>query len=158
MAEEKPYTYYDVETDLGSQEAQDFIKFQSTRNNIKEPVISSKKKVFNPLSLLLFDPTLGPAAWIRKGRYNKKISEGKLDQVTDLERLEFESKGDPNRGIFEGYLNPKNLIPRDKKNEVEIVGDIATGAVTGVPLGLKAIVELLTIGIDTGSLILFLVD
>jgi hypothetical protein len=44
MAEEKPYTYYDVETELGSQEAQDFIKFQSTRNNVKEPVVSSKKK------------------------------------------------------------------------------------------------------------------
>ena len=44
MAEEKPYTYYDVETELGSQEAQDFIKFQSTRNNIKEPIVSSKKK------------------------------------------------------------------------------------------------------------------
>ena len=57
MAEEKPYTYYDVETELGSQEAQDFIKFQSTRNNIKEPVVSSKKKVFNPLSLLLFTDT-----------------------------------------------------------------------------------------------------
>ena len=52
MAEEKPYTYYDVETELGSQEAQDFIKFQSTRNNVKEPIVSSKKKVFNPLSLL----------------------------------------------------------------------------------------------------------
>ena len=151
MAEEKPYTYYDVETDLGSQEAQDFIKFQSTRNNIKEPIVSSKKKVFNPLSLLLFDPTLGTAAWIRKAKYNKKISEGKLDQVTDFEKLEFESKADENRGIFEGYLNPKNLVPRDKKTEVEVVGDVATGAVTGIPLGLKAIVELLTIGVDTGS-------
>ena len=51
----------------------------------------------------------------RKAKYNKKIADGKLDEVTDAERLEFESKVDKNRGFFE-RLNPEKLIPRDTKN------------------------------------------
>jgi len=54
---------------------------------------------------------------------------------------------DKNRGFFE-RLNPKNLIPRDTKKEVDILGDIHTGAVTGLPLGVKSLAEFLTIGTD----------
>jgi hypothetical protein len=151
MAEEKPYTYFDSINEIGNEEVQDLVKFESTRNNIKEPVVTSKKKVFNPLSLLLFDPTLGHSMWAQKIKYNKKIKEGRLDDVTDAERLQFESKADPKRGIFSGYLNPKNMIPMDKESEVDLTADIAKGLVTGLPLGIKAITELLTIGIDTGS-------
>ena len=38
------------------------------------------------MAILLMDPTLGAHAWVRKAKYNKKISEGKLDEVTDDER------------------------------------------------------------------------
>jgi len=150
-ADEKPYRYFDIEDEFNSGELKDFVQFQSTKNNIKEPVVTSKKKVFNPLSLLLLDPVMAPQAWARKIQYNKKIKEGKIDEVTEAERVEFESKADSKRGIFSGYLSPKNYTPIDKKNEVEIGGDIATGAVTALPLGAKAITELFTIGIDTGA-------
>jgi hypothetical protein len=148
MANEKPYTYYDSISELGNKDIEDLVKFESTKNNVKEPVVSSKKKVFNPLSLLLLDPIMAPQAWARKIQYNKKIKEGRLEDVTDAERLQFESKVDPNRGIFSGSLNPKNMIPMDKKSEVDLTADIATGAVTGLPLGAKAMLELLTIGAD----------
>ena len=151
MANEKPYTYYDSISELGNKDIKDLVKFESTKNNVKEPVVSSKKKVFNPLSLLLLDPIMAPQAWARKIQYNKKIKEGRLDDVTDAERLQFESKADPNRGIFSGSLNPKNMIPMDKKSEVDLTADIATGAVTGLPLGAKAMLELLTIGADISS-------
>ena len=85
-----------------------------------------------------------------KAKYNKKIADGKLDEVTDFERLEFESKADPKRGIFE-RLNPKKLIPRDTKTEVDAISDVATGAVTGLPLGVKSLAEFLTIGVDLGA-------
>ncbi|MBT6402427.1 hypothetical protein HOK09_03125, partial [Candidatus Woesearchaeota archaeon] len=135
---------------LDDEDVKDQIRFQVSRNNVKEPKHKSKKKVFNPMSILLMDPVLGTHAWIRKAKYNKKIAEGKLDKVTDFEKLEFESKADPNRGFFE-RLNPKNLIPRDTKKEVDVLSDIATGAVTGPPLAVKALSELLTIGVDIGA-------
>ena len=148
---EKPFNYRDsLPNKLDDKDVLDQIRFQVSRNNVKQPQHKSKKKVFNPLSLLLLDPTLGGHAWIRKAKYNKKIAEGKLDEVTDFERLEFESKADPNRGFFE-RLNPKNLIPRDTKKEIDLIGDIQTGAVTGVPLAVKSLVEFLTIGVDIGA-------
>jgi len=37
---------------------------------------------------------------IKKFKYNKKIADGKLDEVTDQERLLFESKVDPKQPFF----------------------------------------------------------
>jgi len=148
---ERPYSYYDsLPNKFDDKDVVDQIRFQVSRNNVKQPKHKSKKKVFNPMSILLLDPTLGKHAWIRKAKYNKKIAEGELDKVTDFERLEFESKADLNRGFFE-RLNPKKLIPRDTKKEVDFIGDIATGAVTGLPLAAKALSEILTIGVDIGA-------
>ena len=48
---DKPYRYFDIEEEFNSKEVKDLIHFQSTKNNIKEPIDSGKKKVFNPLSL-----------------------------------------------------------------------------------------------------------
>ena len=143
----KPYSYIESQTSFDNKDINDQIRFQVSRNNIKEPKHKSKKKVFNPMAILLMDPILGASAWARKAKYNKKIAEGKLDEVTNFERLEFESKADPNRGFFE-RLSPENLIPRDKKKEIDTIGDIATGAVTGIPLGVKSLGEFLTIGVD----------
>ena len=148
---EKPFNYRDsLPNKLDDKDILDQIRFQVSRNNVKQPKHKSKKKVFNPLSLLLLDPTLGGQAWMRKAKYNKKIADDKLDEVTDAERLEFESKVDKNRGFFD-RLNPKKLIPRDTKKELDTLGDIATGAVTGIPLGVKSLAEFLTIGVDIGA-------
>ncbi len=148
MADNKPYSYFESQkSKLDDKDIKDQIRFQVSRNNIKEPKYRSKKKVFNPFSLLLADPTLGPHMWMKKAKYNKKIKEGKEDQVTDDERLLFESKADPKRGFFE-RLNPKNVIARDKKEEVDALADVMTGAVTGPPLAVKSLAELLTIGVD----------
>jgi hypothetical protein len=146
----KPYSYIESQTSFDNKDIKDQIRFQVSRNNVKEPKHKSKKKVFNPMAVLLMDPVLGASAWVRKAKYNKKIAEGKLDEVTDAERLEFESKADPNRGFFE-RLNPENLIPRDTKKEIDLLGDIQTGAVTGIPLGVKSLAEFLTIGVDLGA-------
>ena len=148
MADNKPYSYFESQkSKLDDKDIKDQIRFQVSRNNIKEPKYRSKKKVFNPFSLLLADPTLGPHMWMKRAKYNKKIKEGKEDQVTDDERLLFESKADPKRGFFE-RLNPKNVIARDKKEEVDALADVMTGAVTGPPLAVKSLAELLTIGVD----------
>ena len=80
----------------------------------------------------------------------KKLQTVSWMKLQTFERLEFESKVDPNRGFFE-RLNPKKLIPRDTKKEVDLVGDVATGAVTGLPLGVKSLAEFLTIGVDLGA-------
>jgi hypothetical protein len=144
----KPYSYIEsLPSKFDDKDTIDQIRFQVSRNNVKQSKHKSKKKVFNPMAILLMDPILGASAWARKAKYNKKIAQGKLDEVTDAERLEFESKADPNRGFF-GRLNPENLIPRDKKKEIDTIGDIATGAVTGIPLGVKSLAEFLTIGAD----------
>ena len=148
MADNKPYSYFESQkSKLDDKDIKDQIRFQVSRNNIKEPKYRSKKKVFNPFSLLLADPTLGSMMWMKRAKYNKKIKEGKEDQVTDDERLLFESKADPKRGFFE-RLNPKNVIARDKKEEVDALADVMTGAVTGPPLAVKSLAELLTIGVD----------
>ena len=126
---EKPYSYYDsLPNKFDDKDVVDQIRFQVSRNNVKQPKHKSKKKVFNPMSILLMDPILGASAWAKRAKYNKKIAEGKLDKITDEEKLLFESKADPNRGFFE-RLNPEKLIPRDKKKEVDTIADIATGAV-----------------------------
>jgi len=145
---ERPYSYYDsLPNKFDDKDVVDQIRFQVSRNNIKEPKHKAKKKVFNPMSILLMDPILGTHAWIRKAKYNKKIKEGRLDDVTEFEKLEFESKVDPKLGLFE-KLNPRNLIRRDTKKEIDVLGDIQTGAVTGLPLGVKSLAEILTIGAD----------
>ena len=148
---DKPYRYYDAQTSkFSDKDITDQIRFQVSRNNVKERQHKGKKKVFNPMSLLLLDPQLGAHAWARKARYNKKIADGKLDEITEAEKFEFESKADPNRGFW-ARLNPKNVIPRDTKKEVDIVSDIYTGAAIGPPLGFKSLLELLTIGVDLGA-------
>ena len=148
----KPYSYLDsLPSKLDDKDITDQIQFRVSRNNETEPKYKAKKKVINPMSILLMDPVLGAHAWARKITYNKKIADGRLDEVTDFERLEFESKADPNRGIFEGKFSPKNLIPRDTKKEVDALGDVATGAVIGPPLAVKSLAEILTIGVDIGA-------
>jgi hypothetical protein len=145
---ERPYSYYDsLPNKFDDKDVVDQIRFQVSRNNVKQPKHKSKKKVFNPMSILLMDPILGASAWAKRAKYNKKIAEGKLDKITDEEKLLFESKADPKRGFFE-RLNPENLIPRDTKKEIDTIADIATGAVTGLPLGVKSLAEFLTIGAD----------
>ena len=145
---QKPYSYYDtLPSKFDDEDVLDQIKFHVSRNNEKEPKHKAKKKVFNPFSLLLLDRSLGPSLWMKRATYNKKIKEGKEDQVTDQERLLFESKVNKKRGFFE-RLNPTHLIPRDKEKEVDVMADIATGAVTGPPLAVKSLAELLTIGVD----------
>ena len=87
---QKAYTYIEsLPNKLDDKDITDQIRFQVSRNNVKEPRHKSKKKVFNPMAILLMDPVLGTHAWIRKAKYNKKIADGKLDEVTDFERLEF---------------------------------------------------------------------
>ena len=99
---ERPYSYREsLPSKFDDEDIKDQIRFQVSRNNVKQPKHKSKKKVFNPMALLLMDPVLGAHAWVRKARYNKKIAEGELDKVTDFEKLEFESKADPNRGFVE---------------------------------------------------------
>ena len=147
---ERPYSYREsLPSKFDDKDVVDQIRFQVSRNNVKQPKHKSKKKVFNPMAILLMDPVLGAHAWVRKAKYNKKIADGKLDEVTDFEKFEFESKADPKRGFFE-RLNPKNLIPRDTKKEVDLLGDIQSGAVTGLPLDVKSLAEFLTIGVDIG--------
>ena len=147
----KPYSYIEsLPSKFDDKDTIDQIRFQVSRNNVKQPKHKSKKNVFNPMAILLSDPVLGAHAWVRKAKYNKKIAEGRLDEITDFERLEFESKADPNRGFFE-KLDPRNLIPRDKKTEVDVLGDIQTGKVTGLPLAVKSLAEILTIGVDIGA-------
>ena len=99
---ERPYSYKEsLPSKLDDKDVVDQIRFQVSKNNVKHPKHKSKKKVFNPMSILLMDPILGASAWARKAKYNKKIAEGKLDKITDEEKLLFESKADPNRGFFE---------------------------------------------------------
>ena len=118
MAENKPFRYLEsLPSKLDDKDIQDQIRFQVSRNNVKGLKHQSKKKVFNPLSILLFDPVLAPHAWVRKAKYNKKIAEGRFDEITESERVQFESKADPKRGWFE-RLDIKKLIPRDTKKEV----------------------------------------
>ena len=73
---DKPYRYFDIEEEFNSKEVKNLIHFQSTKNNVKEPIDSGKKKVFNPLSLLLLDPVFAPQMWAKKLQYNKKIIAG----------------------------------------------------------------------------------
>ena len=125
---EKPFRYQDsLPSKLDDKDITDQIRFQVSRNNTKEPQQKSKKIVWNPLSALLLDPIIGPSQWAQKVRYNKKINEGKLDEITDKEKLFF---------------------GRDTEKEVDIVADVAEGLVTGPPLAVKSLVEFLTIGAD----------
>ena len=63
------------------------------------------------MSVLLLDPiTTGPVTLLKKFIYNKKVADGKVDEITDQEKLLFESKANPKLGIFSGYLNPEKMI------------------------------------------------
>ena len=93
MASEKPFTYLEsLPSKLDDKDIQDQIRFQISKNNIKEPKEESKKIVWNPLSASLFDPFQAPLRWAQIVRYNKKIAEGRLDEVTEMEKIYFESK------------------------------------------------------------------
>ena len=141
----KPFRYQDsLPSKLDDKDVLDQIQFQVSRNNIKEPKHKSKKIVWNPLSALLLDPFHSPLRWAQKVRYNRKINEGKFDEITEKEKKLFESKLDPNR---KWYQTPK-FVPRDLEREVDIVADVAEGAVTGPPLAVKSLAEFLTIGVD----------
>ena len=145
MADNRPFRYLDsLPSKLEDKDITDQIRFQVSRNNVREPKHESKKIVWNPLSALLLDPLIGPQLWAQKARYNKKIAEGRLDEITKKEKIYFESKLDPNAKWFQ----TNKLIPRDLKKEVDIVGDVAEGAVTGPPLAIKSLAEFLTIGVD----------
>ena len=128
MANEKPFTYFESQpSKLTDKDVTDQIRFQISKNNVKEPQHESKKIVWNPLSALLLDTQMGPYLWTQKIKYNRKINEGRLDEVTDQERLLFESKLDPNRKWYQ----TTKFVPRDLKKEVDIVGDVAEGFVNG---------------------------
>jgi len=61
---QKPYKYLDsLPSKLDDEDVKDQIRFQVSRNNVKEPKHKPKKKVFNPLSILLIDPILGTSTW-----------------------------------------------------------------------------------------------
>ena len=93
MADNRPFKYFDSQTSkFNDDDVKDQIRFQVSRNNVKEPISKGKEKVFNPISLLLADPTLGPSLWMKRAEYNKKIADGKRDLITDEEKLLFESK------------------------------------------------------------------
>ena len=142
---EKPFRYQDsLPSKLDDKDITDQIRFQVSRNNTKETKHKSKKIVWNPLSALLLDPIIGPSQWAQKVRYNKKINEGRLDEITEKEKILFESKLDPNRKWYQ----TTKFVPRDLEKEVDIVGDVAEGAVTGPPLAVKSLAEFLTIGVD----------
>ena len=71
---EKPFNYRDsLPNKLDDKDILDQIRFQVSRNNVKQPKHKSRKKVFNPMALLLTDPILGAHAWMRKAKYNKKL-------------------------------------------------------------------------------------
>jgi hypothetical protein len=125
---EKPFRYQDsLPSKLDDKDITDQIRFQVSRNNTKEPQQKSKKIVWNPLSALLLDPIIGPSQWAQKVRYNKKINEGRFDEITDKEKLFF---------------------GRDTEKEVDIIADVAEGLVTGPPLAVKSLTEFLTTGVD----------
>ena len=83
---EKPFRYQDsLPSKLDDKDITDQIRFQVSRNNTKETKHKSKKIVWNPLSALLLDPIIGPSQWAQKVRYNKKIAEGRADEITEKE-------------------------------------------------------------------------
>ena len=145
MANEKPFTYLESQASkLTDKDVTDQIRFQISKNNVKEPKHESKKIVWNPLSALLLHPHSAPYMWFQKARYNKKINEGRVDEITEKEKRLFESKLDPNRKWYQ----TTKFVPRNLKKEVDIVADVAEGAVTGPPLAIKSLAEFLTIGVD----------
>ena len=69
MADNKPFRYRDtLPSKLDDKDVQDTIRFQLSRNNIKEPKHESKKIVWNPLSALLLDPQMAPYMWFQKAK------------------------------------------------------------------------------------------
>ena len=145
MANEKPFTYFESQpSKLTDKDVTDQIRFQISKNNVKEPQHEAKKIVWNPVSALLLDPLMGQYTWFQKVIYNKKINEGRVDEITEKEKILFESKLDPNRKWYQ----TTKFVPRDLEKEVDIVGDVAVGAITGPPLAIKSLAEFLTIGVD----------
>ena len=135
-------------SELTENEVLDAVKFFNTKGNLNEPRSQPKTKVANPFSLLLLDPVLGKNILVQKAIYNKKIADGKIDEVTDQERLLFESKVDPKQPFLKRIFDTKTYLQRDTETEIDAVGDVVSGAVTGLPLAVKAVGELLTTGID----------
>ena len=148
MADNLPYKYRKSDSELTENEVLDAVKFFNTKGNLNEPRSQPKTKVINPFSLLLLDPSLGKNLLVQKAIYNKKIADGKLDEVTDQERLLFESKVDPKQPFFKRIFDPKTYLQRDTETEIDAAGDVISGAITGLPLAGKAVAELLTTGID----------
>ena len=148
MADNIPYKYRKSDSELTENEVLDVVKFYTTKGNINEPKSQPKTKVFNPFSILLADPSLGKQIWYKKFIYNKKIADGRLDEVTNEERLLFESKVDPKQPFLKRIFDTKTYLQRDTQKEIDAVGEVMEGAVTGMPLAGKAALELLTTGID----------
>ena len=84
---------------------------------------------------------------MKRAEYNKKIADDRRDLLTDEEKLLFESKAADDTNFFTQF-SLKNLVPRDPDEEIDAVADVVTGAVTGPPLAVKSLAELITIGID----------
>ncbi len=148
MADNLPYKYRKSDSELTENEVLDAVKFFNTKGNLNEPRSQPKTKVVNPFSLLLLDPSLGKNLLVQKAIYNKKIADGRLDEVTDQERLLFESKVDPKQPFLKRIFDTKTYLQRDTKTEIDAIGDVTSGAITGLPLAGKAVLELLTTGID----------
>jgi len=57
MAEDKSFSFTESKaTKLNDKDILDQIRFQVSRNNVKENKFKAKKKVINPMSILLMDP------------------------------------------------------------------------------------------------------
>ena len=90
MADNVPYKYRKSDSELTENEVLNAVKYQTTKNNLEEPKSQPKDSVFNPFSLLLLgDGAFGAQMWIKKFKYNKKISDGKFDEVTKEEKFLF---------------------------------------------------------------------
>ena len=71
---ERPYSYIEsLPSKFDDKDLKDQIRFQISKNNVKQPKHKSKKKVFNPMAILLMDPVLGASAWARKAKYNVQL-------------------------------------------------------------------------------------
>jgi len=149
MADNIPFKYRKSDSELTEKEVLNAVKYQTTKNNLKEPKSQPKDSVFNPLSLLLVDPTItGRKTMVEKFIYNKKIADGKLNEITDREKLLFESKVDPKQPFFKRIFDTTTYLQRDTEKELDAVGEVVEGAITGLPLAGKAALELLTTGVD----------
>ena len=108
----KPYSYIESQTSFDNKDINDQIRFQVSRNNIKEPKHKSKKKVWNPLSALLLDPFHSPLRWAQKVRYNRKINEGKFDLLGRV----YAGIGEPLCWLIGNFVSDKQYNELNLKN------------------------------------------